>query len=63
MWSTYAEAIAFNLPKDLAIETRRYPNGATAVQQEADTRCTNLILGISAGDLSRIECTAITVAQ
>jgi hypothetical protein len=63
MRSPHAEAVALNLPQDLAIEVRRHANRAAPILQVADPCSASLIVGIRSSNLSQIEGASITVTK
>jgi hypothetical protein len=63
MRSTHTEAVALDLPQNLAIDVRRHANREPTVLQVANASNANLVLSISPSDLRCIECAAISVAQ
>jgi hypothetical protein len=63
MRSSHAEAVTLNLAQNLAIEVRRHANRAPTVLQVTDPSDANLVLCVSASDLSPIEGASITVTE
>jgi hypothetical protein len=63
MRSSHAEAVTLNLAQDFAVEVRRYANRASPVLQVVDSSDANLVLRVSASDLSSKEGASITVTK